>query len=345
MAVRAVFWENDRDEAFAVHCRACSHACRIEEGAFGRCRIRVNREGVLYSLSSDRLATVNLDPVEKKPLYHFLPGTTTLSFGTPGCNLTCSFCQNHTLSQGPVPAFGTPLPEMPCDFADRAVASALEAGAVSVSFTYNEPFVSPELILAVAPRAKEAGLASILVSNAFAGKDSLPAFKDCVRAVNFDLKSFRDDFYRDICGARLAPVLHTIERAVGFGWWVELTTLLIPGHNDSDEELASIARFIKGNLGANVPWHISRFRPMFRMLKTPPTPVSSLERAVSIGLAEGLSFVYAGNVPGHDAENTRCPECGKIALMRAGYRTDKGFDGVCRCCGAALAGVWRMTWL
>ncbi len=265
MAVRAIFWDKVPGEHGAVRCRACAHACRIGEGASGRCRVRVNREGVLYSLSSDRLASVNLDPVEKKPLYHFLPGTATLSFGTPGCNMTCSFCQNHALSQGPVPPLGTPLPEVPPEFAGRAVASALEAGAASVSFTYNEPLVSPELILAVAPRAKEAGLASILVSNAYAGREGLAALRHLIRAANFDLKSFRDDFYRDICGARLAPVLHAITQAVEFGWWAEITTLLIPGQNDSDGELISIARFIRENLGAHVPWHISRFRPIFRM--------------------------------------------------------------------------------
>ena len=349
MAVRAVLWETDAGEGSAVRCLACAHACRIRDGGAGRCRVRVNRDGVLYSLSSDRIAACNLDPVEKKPLFHFMPGTTTLSFGTPGCNMTCAFCQNHTLSQGSVPGFAGPPVDSAADpvgvlpeaFAVQAVASAMEAGAASVSFTYNEPCVSPELILAVAPRARDAGLASIIVSNAYASGQSLDALRDIVQAANFDLKSFSDSFYADICGARLAPVLRTITRAVDCGWWVELTTLLIPGHNDSDKELTALARFIRENLGAHVPWHVSRFRPMYKMPRVAPTPVASLERACAIGLAEGLHFVYAGNVPGHDAENTRCPGCGGVALSRVGYRTDARFDGACPHCGAVIPGVWR----
>ncbi|MCC8193545.1 MAG: AmmeMemoRadiSam system radical SAM enzyme [Deltaproteobacteria bacterium] len=339
MAVQAVLWEKDAGGE-VIRCRACAHACRVSPGKAGRCRVRVNKGGVLYSLSSDRVVACNLDPVEKKPLYHFLPGSTTLSFGTPGCNMVCAFCQNHSLSQGSVPVFGT-AHTPPETFADQAAASAKDVGALSLSFTYNEPCVSPELILAVAPRAKDAGLASVLVSNAYASREAMAAMRDCIRAANFDLKSFRDAFYADLCGARLAPVLHTVTRAVDFGWWVEITTLLIPGHNDSDGELASIAKFIKENLGAHVPWHVSRFRPMFRMPDISPTLVASLERACDIGLAEGLHFVYAGNVPGHDAENTRCPSCGAVALRRSGYRTDAGFDGVCPVCGAAIPGVWR----
>lgn len=340
MAVKALLWERDTASE-TVYCKACAHACRIGEGASGLCRVRVNFGGELYSLSSDRVAAANVDPVEKKPLFHFLPGTATLSFGTPGCNMTCAFCQNHTLSQGAVPAFTNAVDRLPEAFICRALAAAGESGAGSISFTYNEPCVSPELILAVAPRAAEAGLPAILVSNAYASARSMDALRQYVRAANFDLKAFSDAFYRDLCGARLAPVLRTIARAVEFGWWVEVTTLLIPGRNDSDKELAALARFIKEELGPHVPWHVSRFRPMFRMPDTPPTPVSSLERAVGIGLAEGLHFVYAGNVPGHDAENTRCPSCGAVALGRRGYRTAGPFDGHCPACGKNIAGVWE----
>ncbi len=341
MAVRAVLWEKDPATA-AVRCRACAHACRIRDGAAGRCRVRGNRGGVLYSLSSDRVAAVNLDPVEKKPLFHFLPGTATLSLGTPGCNMTCAFCQNHTLSQGALPPFSGPLEAIPADFAAGAVSSALEQGAASLSFTYNEPLVSPELILAVAPRAAEAGLACVLVSNAYAGKQSLEALRPFVRAANFDLKAFTDGFYASLCGARLAPVLRALEKAVAFGWWVEITTLLIPGYNDSDEELAAIARFIKENLGAHVPWHVSRFHPMFRMPDVAPTPVSSVERAVRTGLAEGLLFVYAGNIPGHEAENTRCPRCGHTVIRRIGYRASGETGGACPRCGQPIQGVWSI---
>ncbi|SBW09241.1 Radical SAM domain protein [uncultured delta proteobacterium] len=341
MTIRAVLWEKDAASEGGVLCRACAHGCRIRDGAAGRCRVRVNKGGVLYSLSSGQVVACNLDPVEKKPLYHFLPGTTTLSFGTPGCNMTCAFCQNHALSQGNLPQPKGTAEALPDTLVSQTVASAIDAGAASVSFTYNEPCVSPELILAVAPRARDAGLATILVSNAYAGPASMDALRDCVRAANFDLKSFSDDFYATLCGARLAPVLRTIAQAVAFGWWVEITTLLIPGHNDSDAELKAIATFIKENLGAHVPWHVSRFRPMFRMPDVSPTPVASLERACAIGTAEGLHFVYAGNVPGHDAENTRCPACGAVALRRVGYLADTGFDGACPSCGQSIPGVWR----
>ena len=339
MAIKAVLWEPSFDDA--AICRACMHACRVPSGGAGKCRVRVNRGGELYSLSSDCVVSCNLDPVEKKPLYHFLPGTTTLSFGTPGCNMVCAFCQNHTLSQGNVPVFSPTPRTRPEHFAREAVASAQKAGASSVSFTYNEPCISPELILATAPLAKEAGLASVLVSNAYASKEAMLAMRDVVMAANFDLKSFSDAFYIELCGAKLAPVLRTISRAAEFGWWVEVTTLLVPGRNDSDEELTAIARFIREDLGPHVPWHVSRFRPLFRMTDVPPTPVALLERACAIGLAEGLHFVYAGNVPGHDAENTRCPACGTVVLRRVGYRTNAASDGACPSCKRAIPGVWR----
>lgn len=303
--------------------------------------MRVNRNGILYSLSADRLSSVNLDPVEKKPLYHFLPGTTTLSLGTPGCNMTCVFCQNHSLSQGQTPPFANPADTISPDLAARAVETASNAGAASLSFTYNEPLINPEMLAALAPAAKEAGLATILVSNGFASKQSMTLLRGMVDAANFDLKSFSDDFYAALCGARLAPVLKTIVRARESGWWVELTTLLIPGKNDSDRELAEIARFIKENLGDSVPWHVSRFRPMFKLTDVPATPLSSIDRAVATGLAEGLHFVYAGNTPGHDTESTRCPDCGQLVLPRLGYKAEGCFDGRCPACGCSIPGVWR----
>ncbi|MDR3073886.1 MAG: radical SAM protein, partial [Deltaproteobacteria bacterium] len=207
----------------------------------------------------------------------------------------------------------------------------------------NEPTVSAELIASVAPRANEAGLRAILVSNAYASRECMAVLRPMIQAANFDLKSFSDAFYRDVCGARLTPVLRTLEAARSFGWWLEITTLLIPGRNDSDEELAAIAGFIRKELGADVPWHISRFRPMFRLTDAPPTSAASLERARSIGFAEGLSFVYIGNVPGHDGENTYCPGCGKAAVRRVGYRTEAPAPPAspgCPHCGLVLPGVW-----
>lgn len=341
MAVQALLWEKDPARVMGVRCMACSHYCRIGSGEAGQCRVRVNRDGVLYSLSSCHIAAANLDPVEKKPLFHFMPGTQTFSLGTPGCNMTCAFCQNHGLSQGKVPDFGSTETAMPAKFIARIIASAEESCSASISYTYNEPTVSPELIAAVAPRTIEAGLANILVSNAYAGKESMAVLKPLIHAANFDLKSFNDAFYRDLCGARLTPVLRTITSAAHFGWWVEITTLLIPGHNDSDTELASIARFIKEELGPHVPWHVSRFRPMFKLKNAPPTPLSSLERAHAIGKAEGLHFVYTGNVPGHDAESTYCPNCGGIFVRRVAYTTSPPASNVCIYCNFPVSGVWH----
>lgn len=341
MTVRAILWKEDAARVHGVRCVLCSHYCTIIENGSGRCRMRVNRNGILYSLSSDQIVAANVDPVEKKPLYHFLPGSLTFSLGTPGCNMTCAFCQNHALSQGSAPSFGSPADSLPPAFIEHVIGAARPGGAASVSFTYNEPVISAELIAGVAPRALDMGLATILVSNAYASRESMAALRYMISAANFDLKSFSDKFYRDVCGARLAPVLRTVTEAASFGWWVELTTLLIPGRNDSDTELRRIARFIKEDLGADVPWHISRFRPMYAMRNVPVTRVADLERARAIGLAEGLRFVYAGNVPGHEAENTYCPDCGEVFIRRAGYASVPPAGGFCARCGMIIPGVWE----
>ena len=338
MAVPALLW-NVAPGGTHVRCLLCPHACLLREGASGRCRVRKNLGGALVSFSSDCIAAVNLDPVEKKPLYHFLPGTTTFSLGTPGCTMSCAFCQNHTLSQQCPSAQGEVAPLSASRIA-AMVDSAVGQGAKSIAFTYNEPTVSIELVHAVAPRASEAGLPSVLVSNAFFSRAALDLARHLVRAANFDLKSFSNGFYTQYCGARLAPVLDTIVAAAGYGWWVELTTLLIPGLNDSDEELRRIAAFIRTHLGRDVPWHLSRFRPMYKMRDIPPTPVATLERARAIGIAEGLRFVYTGNVPGHDGESSYCPDCGDMVIRRRGYRLAPPVGHACGRCGFALPGVW-----
>lgn len=340
MAVRAVLWEKDRTNASSIRCVACAHYCRIAENSVGRCRVRVHQDGTLHSLSAGTVAAANFDPIEKKPLFHFLPGSLSLSLGTPGCNMTCSFCQNHSLSQGATPVMAGASELFPDDAASAFAFSAKENGAKSISFTYNEPSVSPELITAVAPRANALGLANILVSNAFESRESMVVYRDMIQAASFDVKAFSDDFYRNLCGARLSPVLKTIVLAASFGWWVEIVTLLIPGYNDSDKELAALARFIKEEIGAHVPWHISRFRPMFKLKDAPPTPTSSLERAYAVGIAEGLQFVYIGNAHGHDGENTLCPGCGEVFIRRTGYRVCAPNSGVCEACGESIPGVW-----
>ncbi|WP_461208291.1 AmmeMemoRadiSam system radical SAM enzyme [Desulfocurvus sp. DL9XJH121] len=322
-----------------VQCRLCNHFCVLADGERGTCGVRVNRGGTLMTLVHDRIAALNVDPVEKKPLFHFLPGTRTLSFAAMGCNLGCDFCQNHSLSQPPRDGH-EPMGQAasPMDLVD----AARRHGCASVSYTYSEPTVFFELMEDTALLARDAGLKNIMVSNGFMSPECLERLGPLMDAANIDLKGFSEEFYRDHCQARLQPVLDNLMRIREAGWWLEVTTLVIPGLNDSDKELTAIAEFIARDLGAEVPWHVSRFHPDFRQTRIPPTPVATLERAWDIGREAGLSFVYTGNVPGHDGESTSCPGCGEMVLPRRGFtlagRPPEG--GSCPHCGRVLAGVW-----
>ena len=320
-----------------AQCRLCSRFCVVSPGRRGFCGVRENVDGELRSLVASGLAALNLDPVEKKPLYHYLPGTQTLSFGAPGCNFACVFCQNSQLSHEPRERgiIRTQRAEP-----EELVREAKRLKAASISFTYSEPTVFFELAAATADIALEAGLGTVLVSNGFQSPQSLEALGPRIRAANIDLKSFRDEFYRRCCGARLAPVLAALRRMRELGWWVEVTTLLIPGLNDTAEEAHDIAHFIARELGPDTPWHISRFHPAFHMSATPPTPLAALERAALTGKEEGLRFVYVGNAPGNAYASTLCPACGRELLGRRGYLTSGlPFDGTCGC-GARVPGVW-----
>ncbi|UZP68142.1 AmmeMemoRadiSam system radical SAM enzyme [Desulfovibrio mangrovi] len=331
-------WKTLKDDT--VQCRLCAHACVIKAGAVGRCGVRHNMEGALFTATYDRIAAANLDPVEKKPLYHFLPSTTTFSFGTMGCNLRCSFCQNYSLSDPPhhgVPVQGQLVtPEVLVD-------EALRLNAQSISYTYSEPTIFYELMADTASRAIEHGLMNVMVSNGFQSKECLDSLNGLIHACNIDLKAFTEEFYETHCGAKLKPVLRNLKHIVSMGWWLEVTTLLIPGANDSDAELNDIACFIRDELGKHVPWHISRFHPTHRMLDRPPTPLERLERAWEIGKQCGLEYVYLGNVHGHPSEHTACPSCGKIVIRRTGYRTLFKGAHVCQTCGTSIPGIWSLT--
>jgi len=329
----ALLWRSlDTD---TVHCHLCAHFCRIEKGKFGLCGVRQNQDGKLVTLSYDKVAALNLDPVEKKPLFHFLPGTTTLSLGTPGCNLDCAFCQNWSLAHPPregLPIEGQRIP--PRDI----IRMAQTSGAASVAYTYSEPTIFFELMLETATLALDAGLANIMVSNGFQSPQCLDELGPFIQAANIDLKSFREDFYRDICAARLGPVLKNLVHMKKLGWHLEVTTLVVPGANDSDEELRDIARFLHSELGADIAWHVSRFHPCHRMHDYPPTPLDTLKRAYDIGRAEGLHHVFVGNVPGSGLENTVCPGCGLTVVERSGFailRT-RLRQGACPECGKAI---------
>jgi pyruvate formate lyase activating enzyme len=326
-----------------VQCRLCAHFCVLADGQRGQCAVRINDGGALFTLVADRVAALAADPVEKKPLFHFRPGTTTLSLATVGCNMSCAFCQNASLSQGP--RSGEPVQGRPADPAALALA-AREHGCASLSYTYSEPTVFFELARATAQAARALGLDNILVSNGFMSPECLEALGPLIQAANIDLKAFSEDFYRELCGARLGPVLDNLRHIRALGWWLEVTTLVIPGLNDSDAELTALARFIATELGPDVPWHVSRFHPDHRLRGVPATPVATLERAWRLGRDAGLRFVYPGNVPGHDAESTRCPDCGALLLRRTGFAVRDDFlghgqqRGRCPGCGQPVAGVW-----
>ena len=334
---QALLWEPVKGDKVA--CRLCSHFCLIEEGQRGLCGVRENRKGALFALSYGKIAAVNLDPVEKKPLYHFLPGSTTFSLATPGCNFSCRFCQNYSLSQPPRP--GGPI-EGRVMSPEQLVAAAKDCGSRSISYTYSEPTVFFELVLETSRLACGQGLRNILVSNGFQSPQCLSELGPHIQAANIDLKAFSEDFYREQCGAKLKPVLDNLKRMIGLGWWVEVTTLVIPGLNDSKAELGDIAGFIARELGAHVPWHVSRFHPTYKLTDRPPTPVSTLERALAAGKDAGLQFVYIGNVPGHDADDTRCPSCLKRLIARSGFAVTENLlaEGACPQCGEKIAGVW-----
>ena len=333
--VRAQLWEPWHGGP-TVRCRLCSHLCRIAVGERGLCGVRENRAGVLYALTYGCAIAAAVDPIEKKPLFHFLPGSPSFSIATVGCNLTCSFCQNADISQMPRDngvLQGSPLgPGM-------VVERALAAGCLSIAYTYTEPTIYLEYARDCALEASAAGLKNVFVTNGFMTRQALDLMGGDLHAANVDLKSFDDGFYRRYAGARLKPVLDSIRRMVEMGVWVEVTTLLIPGLNDTDDELRALAAFLAG-VDPDIPWHVSRFHPTYRMLDRPPTPSSTVERAVAIGGEEGLRYVYAGNLPGSAHESTRCPSCGETVIERRGFRVERvKLDGDrCVTCGSLIPG-------
>jgi pyruvate formate lyase activating enzyme len=337
--MEAVLWK--QGERGCVRCVACMHACLLADGHAGRCGVRANRAGTLRSLVSGGIASAHADPVEKKPLYHYLPGTGTFSFGTQGCNFTCAFCQNADISQPPrLTGRIRQQNATPEDLLKAALANR----CASVAFTYNEPTVFVELMLATAALAREAGLGAVMVSNGFQTPQALACLRPLIQAANIDLKSMNPVFYRDVCGAALRPVLNNLARMRRFGWWIEVTTLLIPGLNDDPEELRRIAGFIAAELGTDVPWHVSAFHPAFNMTDRPPTPPATVDMAWNIGRESGLRFVYPGNVLPARLRATRstlCPVCGAVCVDRS--RAPSPFSGSCPACRTGIPGIWSPT--
>lgn len=272
-----------------VQCQLCPHFCTLKNGEMGKCKVRKNINGTLYPLSYGHPVSINIDPIMKKPLYHYLQNTATFSIGMPGCNLKCSHCQNWEISQrGPEEI---PTPEIKVD---EIIKIALESKCPSISYTYTEPFVSYEYVYDIAKSAKKYGFKNIVVTNGFINPGPLKKISPYIDAMNIDLKSFSDALYKKYCGAKLQPVLDTIKRAHKKGIWIEITTLIIPGLNDSEKELEQIAKFI-ADIDKNIPWHISRFFPNYKMTDKPVTPIKTLEKAHKIG-KKYLKYVYVGNV-------------------------------------------------
>ncbi|MDR3569336.1 MAG: AmmeMemoRadiSam system radical SAM enzyme [Syntrophobacteraceae bacterium] len=319
-----------------VHCFLCSHHCHIDSGGIGKCGVRQNRDGKLFSLVYGKPVARHVDPIEKKPLFHFLPGSTSYSIATAGCNFQCMFCQNADISQLPISG----EIDTRSITAKEVVEQAQKEGCASISYTYTEPTVFMEYALDVATLAKERGIQNVFVTNGYMSKEALDGVAPLLNAANVDLKSFDDAFYREKCGASLKPVLLTLERMKEKSIWLEVTTLIIPGLNDSEAELTQIAAFLV-SLGAEIPWHVSRFHPSYKMMDVGPTPVETIKRARQIGLDAGLRYVYTGNVPGEGGENTFCHSCGALLIERFGYsiRKQNIEGGVCAKCATAPAGV------
>jgi pyruvate formate lyase activating enzyme len=326
-------------EKKTVRCTLCRHHCTIVDGGRGLCRVRENRDGILYSLVSGIIAAKNIDPIEKKPLYHVLPGSQSYSLASVGCNFCCLHCQNADIAKYDDQGTG----RMPGHLIapEETVRCALQNGCRTIAYTYTEPTVWFEYALATARLAAETGLYNLFVTNGYISSEALGMITPVLHAANIDLKGFSDDFYHRICGAQLKEVLEGIREYKRRGIWIEITTLVIPGENDSAEQLNGIARFIADELGADTPWHVSRFFPRHRMLDCPPTPSYSLERALEAGDRAGLHYIYKGNVSG-GREQTICPSCSSVVIGRSGYTITRINlkDGACGSCGKPIAGIW-----
>ena len=336
-------WLSKKLKTGKVLCEACSQACVLEDDEYGICGVRKVENGELKLLVYGIAAAVNVDPVEKKPMFHFLPKSKAFSIGTVGCNLSCKFCQNYSISQYPKEnnheIIGRELPP------EKIVELSIENGCDSIAYTYNEPIVFFEYTYDTAKLAHEKGLKNIYVTSGYETHKSIDLLSPYIDGMNIDIKSFSNEFYKEICGARLKPVLETVKYAHEKGIWIEITTLLIQGKNDSDEEIREIAKFI-ASVDTSIPWHLSAFHPMYKMLDVPRTPASTLRRAYKIGQEEGLKYLYVGNIDDEDYESTYCPGCSNRVIDRRGYIgeivvNELDENGACPHCNYKLEGVWK----
>ncbi len=321
-----------------VRCFLCQHFCEVAEGRRGLCGVRENRAGFLYTLVYGQSISAGSDPIEKKPLFHLHPGSSSFSIATVGCNFKCRHCQNWEIAQYPRMYEGA----LPGKFLapEAIVKQAQAADCASIAYTYTEPTIFFEYAYETSKLANQAGLKNVFVTNGYSSAEAVRAIAPFLDAANVDLKSFSEDFYHKICGAKLQPVLDTIRLYRELGIWLEVTTLIIPGYNDSEEELKAIADFIV-NLSEEIPWHVSAFYPTYELRDAPRTSAKTLRRARQIGLDAGLRYVYEGNIPGEGGENTYCYGCGELLIERFGFsiRGNRIEQGRCRTCSAVIDGI------
>ena len=321
-----------------VQCELCPRECIVAPGKRGYCEVRENVDGTYYTLVYGRIASAHIDPIEKKPFYHFLPGSMALSIATAGCNVDCKFCQNWELAQRRPEEIGSTayLPE-------EIVSYAMRTRSSSIAYTYNEPTVFVEFIADTASVGKGRGVKSVLISNGYINREPLMNLCRVIDAYKVDLKAFNESYYRDVVGGTLKPVLETLVTLKSRGIWTEIVYLTVPTLNDDEKNVAEMVKWIRDELGPDVPLHFSRFQPMYKLKNLPPTPVSTLEKLRNIGLEGGLHHVYMGNVPGHEGENTNCPKCKKTLIRRVGYVIHENHveEGRCGFCGEKIAGVWK----
>jgi len=321
-----------------VQCQLCPRRCVIPDGKRGYCAVRENRDGTLYTLVYAKPVAIHIDPIEKKPLFHFLPSTTAFSIATAGCNLKCKFCQNWEISQV--------KPEEVQYFyiePKDLIKKVKESGSPTIAYTYTEPTIFYEYMLETAKLAKEAGIKNVMHSSGYINEEPLRRLAKYLDAANIDLKGFSEDYYSKITDATLEPVLKSLKILREEGVHIEITNLILPGYNDDPDTIRKMCLWIKENLGSDTPLHFSRFFPMYQLTSLSPTPVETLEKARRIALESGLKYVYIGNVGGHPAENTYCPRCKKLLIERRGYFVlqDNIENGKCKFCGEKIEGIWK----
>jgi pyruvate formate lyase activating enzyme len=334
--VEAKFFEKLENKK--IKCKLCPRECTVGDKERGYCGVRENHGGTYYSLVHSRVCAAHIDPIEKKPLFHYLPGTLAFSLATAGCNVNCKFCQNWDISQvrpEQVPAQYAP-PNLVADLAKQN-------GCPTIAYTYSEPVVFSEYVMDAADAGHQAGIRSVVVSNGYIQQEALKAAYGKMDAVKIDLKAFSESYYKDVVAGELKPVLETLVTLRKMGKWTEIVYLVVPALNDSDAEFRGLAHWVKTNLGSDVPLHFTQFHPEYLLKNLPITPVPTLERAKAIADAEGLHYVYIGNVPGHPAENTYCPKCRRIVVERVGMMAKQMLirKGSCPFCGQQIPGVWH----